>query len=58
MPVVADEAMKAVPAPKADDRQTMPGTIEIAFGAVVVRLDGRVDARTLATVLKALGIRP
>ena len=57
MPVVADEAMKAEPASKADDRQNMPGTIEIACGAVVVRLDGRVDARTLATVLKALGIR-
>ena len=56
--VVADEAMKAVPASEADDRQNIPGTIEIAFGAMVVRLDGRVDARTLATVLKALGIRP
>jgi transposase len=58
VPVVADEAMKAVPASKADDLQNMPGTIEIAFGAVVVRLDGRVDGRALATVLKALGIRP
>ena len=58
MPVVADEAMKPVHASEASDLQNMPGTIEIAFGAVVVRLDGRVDARTLATVLKALGIRP
>jgi transposase len=58
VPVVADEAMKAVHASEASDRQNMPGTIEIVFGAVVVRLNGRVDGRTLATVLKALGIRP
>ena len=58
VPVVADEVMQAVPASKADDRQNIPGTIEIVFGAMVVRLNGRVDARTLATVLKALGIRP
>ena len=58
MPVVAHEAMQAVPASKADDRQKIPGTIEIVFGAMVVRLNGRVDGRTLATVLKALGIRP
>ena len=58
VPVVADEAMKPVHASEASDRQNMPGTIEIVFGAVVVRLNGRVDGRTLATVLKALGIRP
>ncbi len=58
VPAVADEAMKAVPASEADDRRNIPGTIEIVFGAMVVRLNGRVDARTLATVLKALGIRP
>ena len=58
VPVVADEAMKPVHASEASDRQNMPGTIEIVFGAVVVRLNGRIDARTLATVLKALGIRP
>ena len=58
VPVVADEAMKAVPESTADDRQDRPGTIEIVFGDVALRLNGRVDARTLATVLKALGIRP
>jgi hypothetical protein len=50
--------MKPVPTSEAADRQNIPGIIEIVCGAVNVRLDGRVDARTLATVLKALGIRP
>jgi hypothetical protein len=34
-----------------------PGITEIVFEAVVVRLNGRIGARTLATVLKALGVR-
>jgi transposase len=58
VPAVADGATKRVPASEGVDRQNDAGTIEIAFGAVVVRLNERVDARTLDTVLKALGIRP
>ena len=58
VPAVADAAMKPVPTSETAERQNVPGTIEIVFGAVVVRLNGRVDGRTLSTVLKALGVRP
>jgi transposase len=58
VPAVADGAMKPVPASEADDRQNVPGTIEIVFVAVVVRLNGRIDGWTPATVLKALGTQP
>lgn len=58
VPAVADKATKPVPASEAADRQHVPGTIEIVFGAVVVRLNGRIDGWTLATAPKALGAQP
>jgi transposase len=35
-----------------------PGSIEIAFGGVIVRVRGEADPRALTTVLKALRVRP
>jgi transposase len=35
-----------------------PGSIEIAFGGVIVRVRGEADPRALTAVLKALRVRP
>jgi transposase len=57
MPAIVDETASR-PAAAAEPprrRDEMP-SIEIALGAAVVRVRGRVDARTLAAVLKALKV--
>jgi transposase len=63
VPAIVEPPCPAAPALPAAAVATGPAgsdpvSIEIAFGGVIVRVRGEADPRALATVLKALRVRP